>query len=378
MAIGLLCCVYSATAQEPPLQQKVSLQVKRGSLEKALETLSAQYQLSFSYSNEVLSRTKPVTVQANEKPLQVVLAQLLNNTGLTYSLIGSQIVIEPALKKKEEAQATVSGKIRDSASGELLAGATIYVMGGESIGATANAYGFYSLTLPKGKYQLKVFYLGYNSREVTLTLEKNQPLNIELTPAAAALEEVVISSDKDEPQVMDSRGGRHLLPMQTVKSIPAVGGESDAVKALQMLPGVQTANEGTTNLSVRGGSFDQNLILLDEAPVYNVSHLFGFFSIFNNDAIKEVSLLKGCFPATYGGRASSVMDIRMQEGNTEGYHAQGGIGLLSSRLTVQGPIPIGNKKLSFLVSGRRSYIDKALGLVKKNVPYYFYDTNVKL
>ncbi|WP_207435806.1 TonB-dependent receptor [Sabulibacter ruber] len=352
ICLGWLCCVFSVAAQTPLLQKKVSLSVQGSTLEQALKTLSERYQVDFSYSNEVINGAKKVTVNAQNQPLSEVLNQLLRPTGLRYSTIGNQIVIEPAPKKKERNKVTVSGTIRDKASGEALAGATVLVMGQEELGTGANAYGFYSLTLPEGRYTLRANYLGYATQDVSLQLNQNQTVSIELSPMAAVLQEVEVSADKDEQQVMDSRGGRHLLPMQTIRKMPAIGGESDAVKSLQMLPGVQTANEGTTNLSVRGGSFDQNLILLDEAPVYNPAHSLGFFSVFNPDAIQSVELYKGGIPAMYGGRLSSVVDIRMKEGNRKQNMASGGVGLLASRLTLEGPTFQGNGSL--MIAGRYS------------------------
>lgn len=245
-------------------------------------------------------------------------------------------------------------------------------------GAVSNSFGFYSLTLPArdSGIQLQVSYMGYETQSVAINGRGDTVLNIRLN-TAAALSEVTVRAqsnaiqDKTQMSTID-------LPIATIKSLPAFMGEVDIMKSIQLLPGVQSGNEGSSGLYVRGGSPDQNLILLDGVPVYNASHLFGFFSVFNADAVKSVSVIKGGFPARYGGRLSSVIDINMKEGNQNELHAEGGIGLIASRLTLEGPIQKG--KSSFMISGRRTYIDLLLQPFmskEEKAGYYFYDLNGK-
>lgn len=278
----------------------------------------------------------------------------------------------------QEQKFTISGLLSDSTNGEMLIGASIYVKG-TSTGTAANLYGFYSLTLPKGDYTLVCSYLGYKQKIVPISLTANVTMNIQLvTTTSATMKEVVITSDRNQEVLRNTQTSAISIQVDQVRTLPTIGGETDIIKVMQLMPGVKRGGEGQNAMFVRGGSGDDNLILLDEAVVYNVSHLFGFFSVFNNDALKDVTMIKGGFPAQYGGRMSSVMDIRMKDGDMQHFRAEGGIGLLSSHLTLQGPIIKG--KSSFLLSGRRSYIDRVIKLAYNGqnvLPYYFYDANLK-
>jgi hypothetical protein len=274
---------------------------------------------------------------------------------------------------------TISGHVKDTENGEALIGATIYIKE-LKIGAITNSYGFYSLSISPGTYTLEFSYVGYSVSSHKINLEENYNLEIELKPAAKEIQEVTVTADRPNANVIRPEMSMQKLQMVTIKKIPALMGEVDVIKALQMLPGVQATSEGTSGFSVRGGGMDQNLIVLDEATVYNASHLMGFFSVFNNDAISDVKLYKGDIPANYGGRLSSVLDVRMKEGNSKRFEATGGIGLISSRLTLEGPIV--NEKTSFMLSGRRTYADLFFPLspnedVKKST-MYFYDLNAKI
>ncbi|KAA9331720.1 TonB-dependent receptor [Adhaeribacter soli] len=272
---------------------------------------------------------------------------------------------------------TLSGIIRDAVTGEPLPGASVYLPE-QKAGTATDLEGKYELSLAVGKVTVVYSLVGYGKQEKELNLTDHATFNIELKPQEETLKEVVVLASKNDlqEQVASPQMGMVKLSPKQIKNMPSLGGEVDIIKVAQLLPGVKRGGEGQTGMFVRGGASDQNLILLDDAPVYNVSHLFGFFSIFNNDALKEVTLIKGSFPAQYGGRISSVMDIKTQEGNNEKIKANGGIGLLSSRITVQGPIQ--KDKLTFLVSARRSYLDKVLAVSGLKVPYYFYDANLKL
>ena len=276
-------------------------------------------------------------------------------------------------------QYTVSGYIKDASSGEALIGATVVNVDNLNIGQAANVYGFYSFDLPTGSYVLQASYVGFETKEVRVDLDADKSLNFDLNATTQNLQEVVVSAQRPDANVTSVNMSRESLQIDKIKSIPALFGEVDIVKSIQLLPGVATAGEGTTGLFVRGGSSDQNLILLDEATVYNASHLLGFFSVFNPDAIKNVEIYKGGIPAKFGGRISSILDIQMREGNNKKFQASGGIGSISSRLTVEGPIV--ENKSSFLVAGRRTYADIFLGLSNdediSNNTLYFYDLNAK-
>lgn len=273
---------------------------------------------------------------------------------------------------------TINGYITEKKSAERLIGATVFLPG-KSIGTTSNSFGFYSITIPSSNdsIELRVSYIGYAPYTVRLKGNNSATLNIELV-AATDMDEVIVTSQKDALQTRTQMSSIDL-PVATIKALPAFLGEVDILKALQLLPGIQGGNEGTSGLYVRGGSPDQNLILLDGVPVYNASHLFGFFSVFNADAVKSVEVIKGGFPARYGGRLSSVIDINMKEGDKYQYHGEGGIGLVASRLTLEGPIQKG--KSSFMVSGRRTYIDVLAAPIINTgtfrTGYYFYDLNGK-
>ena len=273
---------------------------------------------------------------------------------------------------------SISGIITDQSNGEPLLGATVVVTE-KNQGVISNNYGFYSLRLPEGSYTLEISYLGFEPFSTSLALRDNETLDISLTPTNDQLDEVIVQSDDSKKSVVRSVvTGLAKLSQKEIKRIPPLLGEADITRALLTQPGISSVGEGTSGFNVRGGNIDQNLILLDEAPLYNATHLWGFFSAFNADAIKNMTLYKGNIPARFGGRASSVLDIRQREGNNKSLQGQGGIGLLFSRLTLEGLIK--KDKLSFLLSGRQSYIH----LLPKDFTQmdgqkiYFYDLNTKL
>lgn len=273
----------------------------------------------------------------------------------------------------------ISGYVKDRQTGEDLLGATVYIEELEG-GTVTNVYGFYSLSLSPGEYNLSFSYIGYQTQRRTVKLDKNITLNIELNIREEILDEVVIKGEAVNANVTNIEMSVTHMDVKTIKQIPALMGEVDIIKAIQLLPGVQATAEGSSGFSVRGGAPDQNLILLDEATVYNPSHLMGFFSVFNNDAIKDIKLYKGDIPAAYGGRLSSMLDVRMKDGNIKKFSGKGGIGSISSRLTLEGPIK--KEKASFIISGRRTYADIFLKLSRdeniRNNTMYFYDLNSKV
>ncbi len=269
---------------------------------------------------------------------------------------------------------TLNGYIKDSANGEELIGATVLVKETGTGGAT-NAYGFYSITLPPGKYTFQFSYIGYTSQIVTLDLQQNEVKNMELVAESVQMEEVVVKGDRIDANVTDLQMSRTKLNMDQVRKLPAVFGESDIIKNVQMQPGVITAGEGTSSFFVRGGSADQNLILIDEAPIYDPSHLFGLFSVFNSDVIKESELYRGGIPARFGGRLSSILEVRTKDGNNKKLASSGGIGTMASRFMLEGPMR--KDKSSFIVSARRSYVDVFLKAADQKNLVYFYDVNAK-
>ncbi len=277
---------------------------------------------------------------------------------------------------------TLSGYVKDSESGETLIGTNIHLEDDPTNGTTTNTYGFYSITLPQGKYRFVYTYLGYQSQVEEIMLDSNKVINIDMV-SGIKMQEIVVSADKEKEveNVQSTSMGKVNLPTEQIKVLPALLGEIDILKTIQLLPGVSSAGEGSAGFYVRGGGVDQNLVLLDEAVVYNSGHFLGFFSVFNADAIKNTTLIKGGIPASYGGRLASVLDIQMKEGNNQHFSAEGGIGAISSRLTIEGPIV--KNKSSFLISARRTYgFDAAQPFIRKTdfagTNYFFYDLNSKI
>ena len=273
---------------------------------------------------------------------------------------------------------TINGTIKDSSNGEILIGATVYILEIKNGGIT-NEYGFYSITLPPATYTMRVSYIGYAETFRTIVLDKNIQQSIELAPDSEQLEEVVVKAELEQADVQNTEMSTNKLEMKTILKIPSLMGEADVVRSLLLLPGVSTVGEGASGFNVRGGSVGQNLILLDEAPVYNSSHLFGFFSVFNPDAVKDAKLYKGAIPARYGGRLASILDVRMKDGNSKKFETTGGIGSIFSRLTFEGPII--KDKMSFIVAARRSYADVLAApfvkLLKNGGALNFYDLTLK-
>jgi hypothetical protein len=276
----------------------------------------------------------------------------------------------------------LSGYVHDAKTGESLTGAVIYCKEKSDIGISSNSYGYFSLSFPPGTYTIIVQYLGYKTKSTVVELKENTSVSIDLTEESIALREVTVTGEKNNNNVV-SNEVMTKMNVREIQNIPVIFGEKDILKTMQLLPGIAPAGEGSAGFYVRGGGVDQNLILLDEAPVYNPSHLLGFFSTFTSDAIKDITVYKGGFPAEYGGRLSSVVDIKMNEGNNKEFHASGGIGLIASRLSVEGPLF--KKKGSFMITARRTYADLFLKLLPSKgadstaskTTLYFYDLNMK-
>ncbi len=278
---------------------------------------------------------------------------------------------------------TISGYIQDEATGEKLIGANIYNKSDLS-GTSSNNYGFYSITMRQGEYDLVFSYVGYKTEVRSIHLSENMQLNVSMSPSLG-IEEVEVYANSNSQTVQSTQMSSIDISVESIKSVPALLGEVDVIKAIQLLPGVQSGTEGASGLYVRGGGPDQNLILLDGTPVYNASHLFGFFSVFNVDAINNITLIKGGFPARYGGRSSSVLDISLKEGNIKKFQGSGSVGLIASKLTLEGPVV--KDRSSFIISGRRTYLDLiAQPLIRElgdgdeftTQGYFFYDLNAKI
>lgn len=329
--------------------------------------------ITLSYATASLLSTQ-VRLSAKSQTVEELLPKIFKLSQYSYIQRGGKILIVP----RNESSITISGFLEDAASQERLIGANVYLpqLG---LGTATNAYGFYSLTVnaPADSLLLQAAYIGYSTQSYWLSGHQDHTLDVALPAADLQLQEVTVT-DKNQ-RITSTQMGQVNLSVKEIKGVPAFFGEADVLKTIQLLPGVQTTSEGNINYIVRGGGPDQNLILLDGVPVYNASHLFGFFSVFNVDAIKNVSFTKGGFPARFGGRLSSVLEIDMKEGDMEKFHGAGSIGLLASKLTLEGPIV--KNKASFMLSGRRTYFDLLLRPFmedNQDAGYFFHDLNAKL
>ncbi|MDN5200382.1 TonB-dependent receptor [Fulvivirgaceae bacterium BMA10] len=387
--ILLMCLVASITwlfaQNKDVLDTTIKLKRMNGTILEFLNELDEIGGINFSYDESSIPE-KRVRFNKKEWKLKDLLQELFRQTDLEFRNINGQIILKK--RKSSKSKVTINGTIKSASDGEHLLGAAIYVKE-LNIGTVTNAYGFYSLTLPSGDYTLVFSYIGHKKTERNVSLENDLKFDLELETSISELEEVVILDGKEKEHVENTEMSLHSVKINRIKATPMLAGESDVLKSIQYLPGIQSANEGTANFSVRGGSYDQNLILLDEAPVYNPSHSMGLFSTFNVDAIKDIKVYKGAIPVKYGGRLSSVVDIRMKEGNDKKFSINGGVGLIGSRLTVEGPI---GEKVSYLVSGRYGYVGYAANqlakLVEGFIPrakslgtdseIYFYDLNAKV
>lgn len=359
--------------------EKITLNLKGANLKELVKAIEEISGYRFIYSEEIVLN-KPVTLNVNNIPVNEALDKAFSNQPVKYTIKGNHIV----LTKKTESEYTksktgysISGTLIDKISRETLIGANIF----DNInrkGTTANEYGFYSLTLPEGDIELHFSYIGYEPVVKKIRTEGNILLNVELQPANN-LNEVVVLSDKPETGINATNMGAMDIPLEIIKSTPSLLGESDVMKTLQMMPGVQVGTEGSAGIYVRGGGPDENLILLDGVPLYNVDHLFGFFSVFTPESLKKVSMFKGSFPARYGGRLSSVIDVRTNDGDMRNYHGVIGLGLLSAKIQMEGPII--KDRTAFHFTFRRSYLDLlARPFMRDNFKfsYFFYDLNAKL
>jgi hypothetical protein len=358
------------------LKNRISVSFVNKTFTESVKIITDQAGIGFSFSDEVMNYPGKFALDMNDESLQVVLLNLLKGTNITYKIIGNQVVFKE-IKPSKYNKITISGYVREEISKELLTGVNVYIPD-LKIGTVSNTYGFYSISIPQmDTVSLIVSFVGYSKEKLKLKTNNNVDININLKPNAT-LNEVVIVADQVSKQSENVQMSTINVPVQQIKNVPSLLGEKDVLKVIQLMPGVQKGGEGTSGFYVRGGSPDQNLIILDDAIVYNVSHLFGFFSLFNGDALKSVELTKGGFPARYGGRLSSVLELNMKEGNKQEWHGEAGIGLISSRFMLEGPLK--KDKASILISGRRTYADLlAMSFMgSRKFGYFFYDFNAKI
>ena len=375
----LMCMafLYLAETEAQTPDAPLTMNLRNASLQEFVKLIENSTGYSFIYGEEVKLNRK-ITLKVKQTPLRKILDEVFAREPVRYEFSGRYILLN---KKKDLKPAsrkfTISGYVTDGVSSETLIGANI-VESRQHEGTTTNPYGFYSITLPEGETHLRFSYLGYEIRQHSFLLQRDTLLNIRLKDNNQ-LQEVVIVSDKVEAGMRATQMSANEIPMAQIKHTPTILGEADLMKTIQLMPGVQAGVEGSAGLYVRGGGPDQNLILLDGVPVYNVDHLFGFFSVFTPEAVKKVTLFKSSFPARFGGRLSSVIDVRTNDGDMKKYHGALSIGLLTSKFYLEGPLI--RNRTSFNISARRSYLDL---LTKPFMPddekfgYYFYDINAKI
>lgn len=381
----LLLSSYICQAQNT-IDTPINFEIKSNSISEAITQLSEQSGVSIAFSSRFFSKKKKVSFSFKKKTISAILEHLLQETGIGFKNLNGQVILfkKPVPKTHKY---TISGYLQNAEDGEKLIAATVYDTINK-VGAISNDYGFYSLTVPSQKAALTFSYLGHESQTHALVLKKNETVNISLEPSLT-LSEFVVTASPTPAGETTGFSGTHLTS-RTIKQITGLGGESDALGYTRSLAGVQSGADGFGGLHIRGGNLDQNLILMDGVPIYNPSHLMGIFSVFNSDAIRSASFLKGGFPARYGGRISSVFDCRTKEGNEHKISGEIGTGLLSSKITLEGPIKRG--KTAFLVTARHTFPglllypvlnnlqDPALGLNEDNstTSYNFHDINAKI
>lgn len=355
----------------------LSMTLRNATLKEFVKTIENSTGYSFIYGEEIVIKHK-ISLKVKDKSLQEILDLVFKDEPVSYRFSGRYIILQ---KKKEpktvSRKFTISGYVTDGTSSETLIGTNIFESH-QHQGTATNPYGFYSITLPEGAAELRFSYLGYATQTHQFILSKDTLLNICLQ-GNTLLKEVVIVSDKTESGTVATQMGSIEIPITQIKSTPGILGEADVMKAIQLMPGVQAGVDGSAGLYIRGGSPDQNLILLDGSPVYNIDHMFGFFSVFTSEAVKKVTLFKSSFPARFGGRLSSVIDVRTNDGDMKKYHGAFSIGLLTSKINLEGPIV--KDKTSFNISARRSYADliaKPFMPDDEKYSYYFYDVNAKI
>ncbi|MEI7594197.1 MAG: TonB-dependent receptor [Bacteroidota bacterium] len=375
------------TAQD--LNKKITLKAKNQKLGDLLKQISSISQINFSYSAQSIPVDKVVSIKANKKSVKDILDELLIKNGVEYKLVEGQIILKlqkkaviadkPVEAKSEsKTKYTISGFLKDKTTGELLIGATVYAKG-TTYGATCNTYGFYSLTLPEGKWDIVFSIMGFNSTNQEIELNSNKKIDIELVTSNISMQEVIVKvKSSEEDLIVNNQLSFSKLSVKTISQMPSFTGSIDLVKSLQAVPGIKSYGDGSSLFYVRGGNSDQNLILVDETPIYNPAHLFGFFSAIAPDAIKDVEVYKGDFPANFGGRLSSVLDIKVKDGNLKRISFSGSLSPFTSSLTLEGPLK--KDKSSFFITRRKSNLNWMQFADQKSRPINveFSDINAKV
>lgn len=386
--IMIFICALPGFHHAQNLDRRISLSLKDVSLKEALKSIEEASGFYFSYSPQQLNTSVRVSIKARNKPLKDILNDLFKKQGISWQVVENQLILKADPKKTETPGAeqskttapkrhVISGTLRDAASGEVLTGAYAYVRG-TSLGTTSNAYGFYSLSLPEGPHSLVYSFLGYEPVSFTADLEKDMVHNVQLKALRAEIPSVEIKAESDAENVKNMKSGISRIDTRTMGQLPGIAGELDIVKSLQAVPGVKSFGDGSAMFSVRGGRNDQNMIMVDEAPVYNPAHLFGFISVLAPEAIKEMILYKGDAPAMFGGRLSSTIDIKTRDGNMKRFGMSGNIGPFVSELSLEGPFR--KDKHSWLLAGRYATINWLLnaGSLNRDLKMNFFDLNNKM
>jgi len=367
------------------LNKKVSVNYVNKPLGQVLNEISGLGNINFSYSPQTIPVNKLITIKAKNKSIKKILDEVLVKNGISYFPVENQIIIKPQKtepvqtnedKPKQKNKFTISGYLKDKTNGEILIGSTVYA-NGTSMGTASNAYGYYSLTLPEGSYEIVYSFIGYEKTSQKIDLKENKNISVEMQTANSKINEVEIVADTQEPEVRNNQLGQIKLTPKAISQLPGFMGDVDIIKALQAIPGFKTYGDGSTMFYVRGGNSDQNFILIDEAPIYNPSHLFGFFTAIAPDAIKDAEVYKGDCPASYGGRLSSVIDMKMKDGNMKKFGGGGSLGLFTTSLTFEGPFK--KEKASFFISMRKSnlnWVRQSQSLINP-FKLNFYDFNTK-
>lgn len=388
LPLVLLAFPFSLGAQEG--HTLITLHANEIPLRKIFDQIEEQSGLSFSYGSRLIDEKEPANLQVVDQPLEEVLEELFRNMKVSFKVVERQIVLKRAKRLKVEVEAgllsegdphgpvqfTVSGYVKDARTGEVLIGATVTIPGGRE-GSITNNYGFYSLTLKEAVERLICSYVGYGRLSIPVDPQGNQMVHFTMEKEAARLSEVTVQSTNDSNILRTTRSSVERINPVSVRKMPALFGEKDVIKSLAAIPGIKFFGDGSTIFYVRGGARDQNMITIDDAPVYNPAHLLGFFSTIVPDAVKDVKIYKGDFPASYGGRLSSLIDIHTKDGNMKQFGMDGSIGLLSAKLSLEGPI--WKEHISYFVSGRRSYITKPLQQFNARInDLHFSDFHLKL
>lgn len=373
---------YLANAQQPDLQQKITLKVYQQPLSEVLKILQERYKIQVSYSPQQIPLDKKISINLRKQPIQKVLNEIALQSSIEFKMVEGQLVLKPSAKLDvinepiiiQPQKFTLSGYLKDSLTGEVLIGAAIYDRK-LRVGAITNAYGFFSLTLPEGEHELLFSYIGYQQQLKSIELKKNIRLDLWMGFAQSSLAEIVVKSNNEEQLIESEQISQMKIMAKNMEFTPALFGDVDFIKWLNTMPGIKGYGDGSAFMYVRGGEKDQNLMLVDEAMVYNPAHLLGFFSSVSPDAINDVQVYKGDIPVWHGGRLSSLIQVHTKDGNMKRFSVYGNYGIITSNYTVEGPII--RDKWSFLLSFRRSHINWAF---QKNNPGFkmqFYDFNVK-